>query len=132
MSSDTTDWKKLREFSGVDITQSFALSCHVESTSLMIDLDLFLNAEHPFYEEPRPAEKACFRPAFLEFPDCTRAYERGKTGESSVADTAKSFGAGKISGFRRTGDGQYEIRGEFGTIVFESDRPLLRLKDLSV
>ena len=132
MSNDITDWKKLREFSGVDITQSFALSWHVESTALMVDLDLFLNKEHPFYEEPRPAEKACFRPAFLEFPDCTRACESGEVGESSVADAVKSFGAGKISGFRRTGDGQYEIRGEFGTIIFESDRPLLRIKDLSV
>ena len=132
MSNDTTDWTELREFADVDITQSFALSWQVEAQSLMIDLDLYLNKKHPFYEAPRPAEKACYRPAFLEFPDCTRAIERGKSDEPAVTDVANSFDAGKISGFRRVGDGRYEVRGDFGTIKIESDRPLLRLKDLSL
>lgn len=63
-----TDWRKLREFSAVDLTQSFILSWHVEPETLLIDIDVYLTDEHPFYEKPRPAEKTCIRPAIIEFP----------------------------------------------------------------
>ena len=56
--SGPTDWRRLREFFAVDLDQSFILSWHVESEALLIDVDLHLTAKHPFYEEPRPAEKA--------------------------------------------------------------------------
>jgi hypothetical protein len=132
MGDDTTDWRQLREFADVDLTQSFALSWKVESNSLLIDLDLYLTREHPFYEAPRPAEKACFRPAFLEFPDCTRACETDENGELEIGAAAKLLEPGKITGLQRIGDGRYEIRGEFGRVEVESDRPLLRIKDLSL
>lgn len=128
MSSDTTDWKQLREFIGVDIARSYALSWKMESTSLIIDLDLYLQKEHPFYEEPRPSEKACFRPAFLEFPQCTRTCDGSR--DIAVREIG-TIDPGKIAGLRRSGEGMYEIRGDFGAIIVHSDRPLLRLKDLS-
>ena len=71
MTDNVTDWRELREFRAIDMTKSFVLSWNYESESLLIDLDLFLCPDHAFYEEPRPAEKACFRPALLEFPYCS-------------------------------------------------------------
>ena len=65
-----TDWRKLREFVAVDLTRSFVLSCDVESETLLIDSDLYLTTAHPFYEKPRPSEKACIRSAVIEFPYC--------------------------------------------------------------
>jgi len=127
---DTTDWTQLREFSGVDLAQSYALSWHLETQALMIDLDLFLNQSHPFYEKPRPAEQACFRPAFLEFPDCKHVETEKDDGKRGIVVTVGSLPPGKISGLKRSADGQYEIRGEFGVVLIQSDRPLLRIKDL--
>ncbi len=60
------DWTELREFAAVDLAQSFALSWYVETGTLMLDIDLFLTPEHPFYEKPRPREKVCIRPAIIE------------------------------------------------------------------
>jgi hypothetical protein len=131
MSIDTTDWTQLREFAGVDIARSYALSWEVESRSLFIDLDLFLKEEHPFYEKSRPAEKACFRPAILEFPECTAIRIPGRGDKLSPIDSAVDIDPGQIEGLTRTGEGQYEIRGDFGSVAIASDRPLLRLKDLT-
>lgn len=130
MSDDTTDWTQLREFAGVNIAQSFALSWQIDGESLLIDLDLFLTEEHPFYEKPRPAEKACFRPAFLEFPDCTAIFHSGTGERAGPAVVAAKIDSGKILGLVRTGEGRYKISGDFGSVIVKSDRPLLRLKDL--
>ena len=70
---DKTGWQELREFADVDLTRSYVLSWQAESDTLLIDIDLYLEPEHPFYEKPRPAEKVCIRPALIEFPfvdDC--------------------------------------------------------------
>jgi len=64
-SSEATDWRMLREFAGVDLSRSFVLIWELASETLMIDVDLFLTPEHPFYEKPRPAEKVCIRPAVI-------------------------------------------------------------------
>jgi len=129
MTGDVTDWRELREFKAVDLSKSFVLSWDTESESLLIDVDLFLCSDHAFYEKPRPAEIACFRPALLEFPHCSRIVT-GADGENeqSVPDIAATLGRGPIKGLRRIGDGRYEITGEFGQVVIEAERPLLRLK----
>jgi len=129
MTDDVTDWTELREFKAVDMTKSFVLSWDSESESLLIDLDLYLCPEHAFYERPRPAEKACFRPALLEFPYCSSLeYAVGKTDSLSVAEAAGALGLGAIAGLRRVGEGRYEITGDFGRVEIEAERPLLRLK----
>ncbi len=132
MTEDTTDWTELREFAAVGLTQSFVLSWHQDAASLMLDLDLFLCPEHPFYEKPRPSEAACFRAAFLEFPACTRAQVVGKTAHQPLTETIQTLANGLISGLRRSGDGRYEISGKFGTVEILAGRPLLRIKNMSV
>ena len=132
MTEDTTDWTELREFAAVGLEQSFVLSWHLDSTSLTLDLDLFLCPDHPFYEKPRPSEKACYRAAFLEFPACTQVHVAGKIEQLALSETIQSLEAGLISGLMRTGDGRYEFHGKFGTAEIRADRPLLRIKDMSV
>jgi hypothetical protein len=128
MSNDETNWTEFREFAAVDLEQSFVVAWEKEGESLMIDVDVVLRPEHKFYEEPRPAEGACFRQAAIEFPFCTQIAEQGKDGSDQVAEAIESFSAGRIAGFRRTGIGRYAISGEFGTVEITADRPLLRLK----
>lgn len=124
---DTTDWRQLREFADVDLTQSYVLSWYLESDSLFVDIDLFLMPEHPFYETPRPAERVCIRPAYIEFPFCEALAAEGAD-DAEIVDMAASLGNGAISGFRRVADARYEITGEFGTVLVHAERPLLRLK----
>jgi hypothetical protein len=122
-----TDWRRLREFASVDLNQSFILSWHVESETLMIDIDVFLTAEHPFYEKPRPAEKVCIRPAIIEFPICEGISVDGNS-QATLGETAESLTHGAIDGLQRHENGQYEINGNFGTVLVTAERPLLRLK----
>lgn len=123
-----TDWRELREFAAADLTQSFVLSWDMESGILMVDVDLFLTPEHPFYEEPRPAERVCIRPAVIEFPLC-EAIESDKiqAGPDPTAAVAQ-LGHGAIDGVRRLADGRYEISGAFGVVLVDAGRPVMRLK----
>ncbi len=122
-----TDWRKLREFSAIDLTRSFVLSWHAEPETLLIDIDVYLTDEHPFYEKPRPAEKVCIRPAIIEFPFC-EGVAIGDDAPGSVAEAIESLGHGAIEGICRHDDGRYEINGDFGTVFVAAERPLLRLK----
>jgi hypothetical protein len=125
--SGPTDWRELREFAAVELDKSFILSWAIESDILMIDVDLFLTSEHPFYEKPRPAEKVCIRPAIIEFPFCDKFTTSGDE-SSSKEVLVDQLGHGAIEGLRRYEDGHYEIDGEFGTVFINAERPLLRLK----
>jgi hypothetical protein len=122
--STPTDWRKLREFAAVDLSRSFILSWHAESETLLIDIDVFLTEEHPFYEKPRPAEKVCIRPAIIEFPFCEDVTVAG-TEHGPIAERIAELDHGAI---QRHADGRYEISGEFGTVFVSAERPLLRLK----
>lgn len=117
----------MREFAAVDLEQSFVVDWETEGESLLIDVDLLLEPEHAFYEEPRPAEGACFRQAVIEFAYCTKVIVPQGDATSKVAEAIKSLKTGRISGLRRNGDGYYEIQGEFGTVGISAERPLLRL-----
>ena len=122
------DWTELKEFEGVDLAKSYVLSWDTESESLLIDVDLHLCPEHPSYEKPRPAEKVCIRPAFIEFPWCTGVAADGRGKAEPVSDSIRSFGAGRIEGMQRTGEGRYEISGSFGKVEILAERPMVRLK----
>ena len=123
-----TDWRELREFRGLDLTQSYVLSWEVQTGILMVDMDLHLLPEHAFYEKPRPAQKVCIRPAVIEFPYCESILADKVPGTSKPAEVASALGLGAISGFRRLGDGRNELRGTFGVVVIDAERPLVRLK----
>ena len=128
-SSDRTGWRDLREFADVDLTRSYALSWQAEHDTLFIDIDLYLEKGHPFYEQPRPAEKVCIRPALIEFPHVDECRLDGSTSRQ-LAEIISEIGNGAIEDLSVSGDGRYEIRGEFGTVSVNAERPILRLKGL--
>lgn len=130
MASDieSVDWRKLREFGDVDIERSFVLSWNYEAGVVLIDIDLLLLPEHPFYEKPRPAEKVCIRPALIEFPFCEAVEASAVPGEDDIATIVAGLALGAITGLRLLADGHYEIRGDFGDVEIEAERPLLRLR----
>ena len=113
---DSVDWRKLREFTGVDLTQSFVLSWSVEGDTLCIELDLHLTPKHPFYEKPRPAEKVCIRPAVIEFPYCETLTLNGTGGGEAIDAVAAKIGLGPITGLVRRDEGPFELDGKFGRV----------------
>ena len=125
---DAVDWRQLREFAGVDVTRSFVLSWGWHRGTLSIDVDLFLTSEHPFYERPRPREKVCIRPAIIDFPYCEGIGAGGTPLSQPTADAVAALPIGAISGLVREHDGPYELRGEFGTVRIDAERPILRLR----
>lgn len=125
---DSVDWRKLREFAGTDLSRSFVLSWNVEGDSLCVEVDLFLTPTHPFYEKPRPAEKVCIRPAVIEFPYCEALALDGEHGGEPIDTVAARLGLGAISGLVRRDEGPFEIRGRFGRVSIDAERPILRLR----
>lgn len=125
---ESVDWRKLREFADVELTESYILSWHVEGDSLVIDVDLTLAADHPFFEKPRPAEKLCIRPAVIEFPYCESIRTDGIVIEEPLKDAVARLGIGAINGLKRMNEGPFEIHGEFGTVRIDAERPILRLR----
>ena len=111
-----TNWRQLREFRAVDLGGSFVVAWSIAAETLLLDIDLQLTPEHPFYEKPRPAEKVCIRPAVIEFPYC----------EKPVATA--DLDIGRIADLNVLADGRYEISGEFGVVEIIAERPILRLK----
>ncbi|MDJ0750081.1 MAG: hypothetical protein QNJ11_11385 [Woeseiaceae bacterium] len=126
-SGNKTGWQELREFADVDLTQSYVLSWQALSDTLLIDVDLYLEPGHPFYEQPRPAEKVCIRPALIEFP-YVDSLRLGDTSPRQLYEIIGKIGHGAIEDLTVSGDGCYEIRGEFGTVSVRAERPILRLK----
>lgn len=126
--NEAVDWRSLREFADVDLARSFVLSWYFEAQTLFIDADILLLPDHPFYEKPRPAEKVCIRPALVEFPFCVDVTVDGPTGGDDIIARVSKLGHGAITGLQRWADGRYEIRGDFGTVTVEAERPVLRLK----
>jgi len=120
-------WRRLREFADVDLSRSFVLSWCFERGMLVVDIDLFLEPEHPFYEKPRPAEKVCIRPAVIEFRHCDELRSDCANG-SDVIEITRNLNHGAIEDLRVVADGRYEISGEFGTVSVSAERPILKLK----
>ncbi len=125
--SENADWQDFSEFSGVQLTSSFALSWHLEAEMLVIDVDVELTPEHPFYEKPRPSERVCIRAAVIEFPFCERVSE-SSTPDGSIADVVERLGHGAIHGLKQLAENRYELSGKFGNVLIDAERPLLRLR----
>jgi len=125
-SVDGIGWRQLREFAGVDLTRSFILSWELDAGRLAVDVDLYLEPSHPFYERPRPAEGACIRPAVIEFPCCDALRAEGDDGPAG--ELVGRLSGGAIRDLMVVEDGRYALSGRFGTGTIDADRPILRLK----
>lgn len=128
--TEKTDWTRLREFKAVDLASSYVLSWQVNGHALVIDLDLCLTAEHPFYVAPRRLRQDCLQPALLEFPHCSGLSDAAAPAPAGgPAETARDMRLGRIHGLQLIDDGHYEMSGEFGSVRIQSERPILRLGD---
>ncbi len=125
--AETVGWRQLREFADVDLERSYVLSWHAEGEMLVVDIDLFLQPEHPFFEKPRPAEEVCIRPACIEFAYCDEL-QSSDEGGGEMAEIAGTLGLGAITNLVVLDDGRYAFTGEFGTVSIVAERPILRLK----
>ena len=123
---DATSWRDLREFRGVDLAESYVLGWAFDRGSLLVDLDVLLLPEHPFYERPRPAEKVCIRAATLEFPHCG-SVRHGEEVPIYTAEELALLGTGKLANLRVYAEGVYEIEGRFGRVTLKAERPVLML-----
>lgn len=122
-------WQQLREFRGIDVSRSYVLSWRLDRDVLLLDTDVELRPEHPFYEPPRRREKACVRSAVIEFPCCAGIRVDGSTaGETAPAVVAR-LGGGAIRDLTRRDGGPYVISGAFGVVEIDAERPILRLQD---
>ena len=129
MTAGSINWTELREFAGVDLEASYVLSWSMQGETLLIDLDVHLLPGHPFYETPRPSQKACIRAAIIEFPYCASIRTNDGNDGTSPAVAASRLQMGKLGSLSVIADGRYELRGEFGNVQLEAERPLLRLKE---
>jgi hypothetical protein len=120
-------WRQLREFAGVDLGRSYVLSWHVQGDRLTIDVDLCLESEHPFYEQPRPAESSCIRPAVIEFLHCEHVRISGSA-KKQPNEIIDEIGIGAISDLHVMTADCYELQGEFGTVLISAEGPILRMK----
>jgi hypothetical protein len=120
-------WRQLREFADVDLSRSFVLSWQVQGDTLTIDVDLYLEPGHPFYERPRPAEQVCIRPACIDFPYCDEL-SLADSAPGEMTDVIGDMGSGAIADLSVVADGRYELSGEFGTVIIAAERPILRLQ----
>lgn len=123
------NWRQLREFAGVDLGGSYILSWYLQGEALLLDIDLCLETEHPFYETPLPAESACIRPAVIEFPYCGLVGLNGAA-HRKPSEILEEIGLGAIRDLHVPADGCYELHGEFGTVLITAGPPILRLKGL--
>ncbi len=119
------DWREFREFAAADLSRSFVLTRALESETLVLEIDLYLASEHPFYEKPRHSENACIRPAVIELPYCERIESDEMPADADPEKIAGKPDHGSIEGLSRLADGRYQVRGEFG--VLDAERPILRL-----
>lgn len=124
---ETIDWRQLREFADIELARSYVLAWQLERGALLVDVDLELGKSHVFYEEPRPAERVCIRPATIEFPTL-KALELNGAGGDGIEETVSRLQLGAIHGFRRSHDGPYQLDGEFGTVTIDAERPIVRFR----
>ena len=61
-SDETIEWRQLREFAAVDLTRSFVLSWHIESGTLIIDIDLYLMPRTSVLREAAAGRKGLYSP----------------------------------------------------------------------
>ena len=115
-------WRELRTFDGINLDRSFVVSWGKEGDTITLELDLVLDRTHPFYETPRPAERECFRQGKVLFPFCSRV-----NGHDTKEFDPLSLTVGRIVELRELTEGEYEINGEFGKVIVESEEPAVEL-----
>lgn len=121
-------WQDLREFRDVDLAASYILSWSFQAETLQLEVDLVLLADHPLYEKPRPSQTHCLRAAVIEFPVVDALLLDGQSSaEASPGELLAGLKPGLLQTLVVQDEGHYVLAGDFGTVAFQSERPVLRI-----
>jgi hypothetical protein len=121
-------WRNLREFRDVDLEASFVLSWSFADEMLRLEVDLVLLGSHPMYDKPRPSQSHCMRAAVIEFPIAEQLTLNGEwVAETTSGARLSSLQPGLLHTMLVKDEGHYVLDGEFGTVEFQSERPVLRI-----
>jgi hypothetical protein len=124
-----SDWTQLREFDGVDLSESYVLGWQLTPAGLAFELDVALTPDHPSYRPPRADERMCWVRGWLRFP--AAASVQGLQDQSSVVGATDATGArdyGNIDALSWA-DGQAHVVGEFGDVTLHSSRPYVTFSE---
>lgn len=104
------------------------LSWVLTGDTLRLEVDLVLLPMHALYEKPRPSQTSCMRAAVIEFPVIEALTIDGEAKADVLP--GKVFSAlqpGLLQSMIVKDEGHYVLDGEFGTVAFQSERPVLRI-----
>ncbi len=126
-----SNWTQLREFDGVDLSESYVLGWQLAPAELVFQLDvaLTLTPEHRLYASPRAGERTCWVRGALHFAE--PSFVQGLREPSIVPGATDATGArdyGNIDGLSWA-DGEGHVFGEFGDVTFHSSPPYITFSD---
>jgi len=113
------DWRKLKEFEGIDLNDSFILNWQWSENefSLLIEASIWPNSQ--YYEPQKEKEYTCYKQAQLIFTNCkTITGIRAMQQANSSTDSDGSIDYGNIDTLAKTEVG-FELTGEFGNVQIQ-------------
>jgi hypothetical protein len=118
-----SDWTQLREFDGVDLSESYVLGWVLAEDELVLELDVALTPDHALYTPPRAEERTCWVRGHLHCPGASSV--QGLQDQCGIVGATDATGAGDYGSIDELSwaDGQAHIVGEFGDITLRSSRP---------
>ena len=113
------DWRKLKEFEGIDLNDSFILNwqCTENEFALLIEASIWPDSQ--FYQAPKENEYTCYKQAQLTFSNCkTIVGIKPMKQAKSNTDPDGSIDYGNIDTLAKTELG-FELTGEFGNVQIQ-------------
>jgi len=110
------NWKELKEFSGIDLNDSFVLSWNHDCNNLVFELVASIWPDSKHYEQPKNNEYTCYKPAKLSFNNfvvLSGLLEMSDVTPFTDADNEKDYG--NIDSLV-SNDSGYTVEGEFGEV----------------
>jgi hypothetical protein len=123
------DWTAMPAFDGLDLTESFISSWEQNNKTLRFEVDFVLTPDHPMFRPALPDEWACFRRGAVTFPNV-----RAITGLKSMSEVRPAIDAtgerdyGHFDTFVERAPGAFEVAGDFGTFLVESEPPIVEIR----
>ena len=124
-----TDLENRLDFQGIDLTDSFILNWYRKDSEFVIDLELSVWPESPYYENPKDDEVTCYKKGILKFygvNEITGLIDLNLIPPSLDPDGSKDWEG--IYDFQKEGN-QFRFRTEFTEIEIQCDGLEITLED---
>ena len=117
-----TDWRKLKEFEGIDLNDSFVLEWQSSEDELVLSIEASIWPSSQHYEEPKENEYTCYKKAQLFFSKCKSiAGIKAMAQAESITDLDGSIDYGNIDSLTKTDEG-FNLIGEFGNVQIQGGK----------